>query len=721
MLRNMVMWILRVLLKAAYKVELKGLDHLTKVGDRALIVANHTSFLDAILLSVFLPGNISYAIHSSYFNKWWMRPIKAWVHLFAIDHTDPMAMKSLIKHVREGHKVVIFPEGRITATGSLMKIYPGPGMVADKANAEILPIRIDGAQYTPFSHLRGQVRLRWFPKIRLTILPSHRFDFPESMSARERRHQAGKVLSNIMSEMVFETTLYKRRTWDAVAEAAYTHGHDHVVLEDVERNPLTYRQFMTRSFLLGNLFRKIAEPKEYVGVLLPNVSACPITVFALQSRGIVPAMLNYTMGEKAAVAALETAGIKTVLTSHRFIEKGGLEDLLACLQQHAHVVFLEDLREEIGLWEKISALLSARKPERAIARRLKNVHSDDAAIVLFTSGSEGLPKGVVLSHQNLLSNAAQLGTLFDFTSRDICLNALPLFHSFGLMGGMILPLVTGIRVFLYPSPLHYRVIPEVAYDINATLIFGTNVFLAGYAKHAHPYDFYSLRYVVAGAEKLQDETRQVWMDKFGLRIFEGYGATETSPVLAANTPMHFKADTVGRFLPSIKHRLESVPGIKQGGRLWIQGPNVMAGYLLHDKPAELQPLEDGWYDTGDIVTVDDDGFVQIQGRLKRFAKIAGEMVSLTAVEGLASLCWPDAMHAALAISDANKGEQLVLMTTDKDANRKALQACAKEHGINELQVPRQYMWVEEIPLLGTGKIHYPAAQALLAEMLKDDS
>lgn len=719
MIRGLIFGLLRGLLRLLYHVELKGMEHLHDVGERALIVANHTSFLDAILLSVFLPEDIGYAVHSTYYNKWWMRPLKRWTRLFAVDHGDPMAMKSLIKYVKEGHKVVIFPEGRITATGSLMKVYPGPGMVADKADADILPIRIDGAQYTPFSRLRGQVRLRWFPTIKLTILPAHRFDFPESLSGRERRSEAGRILAEIMTDMVFETSHYQRRIWDAITEAAYTHGHDHLILEDLERTPLDYKQLILRSFLLGNLFRHEAKQGERVGVLLPNVSSCVVTILGLQSRGIVPTMFNYSMGEKAGVAALETSMVKTIITSRAFIEKAKLEELCESLESHAKIIYLEDLREKITLTGKIRAWLAARNPERSIRRRLKTVQSSDEALVLFTSGSEGLPKGVVLSHQNILANVAQLASRFDFTSRDVCFNALPVFHSFGMTGGVWLPLVLGMKVFLYPSPLHYRVIPEVAYDVNATLLFGTNVFLAGYAKHAHPYDFYSLRYVVAGAEKLQDETRQLWMEKFGLRIFEGYGATEASPVIAANSPMHFKVGTVGYFLPGIRYKLEKVVGIETGGRLWVKGPNIMAGYLLHDEPGVLQAPTDGWYDTGDIVRIDEDNFVHIEGRLKRFAKLAGEMISLTAVEELASLCWPEYMHVALAVSDANKGEQVVLMSTYKDAERKPLQAYAKAQGANELHVPRQYVYVDEVPLLGTGKVHYPAAQALLHEMMKD--
>ncbi|MDX8395761.1 MAG: AMP-binding protein [Mariprofundaceae bacterium] len=709
---KLILGVLRLLLQWAYKVEVEGIENLKYAGDRVLIVANHTSFLDAVLLTLFLPGKASFAIHSSYYHRWWMQPVKKVANLFAVDHTDPMAIKSLIAHVKEGHSVIVFPEGRITATGSLMKVYPGPGMLADKADAAIVPIRISGAQYTPFS------RLRWFPKIKLTILPSKKLQFPEGMSGRERRRKAGKTLADIMTEMVFETTPYRRRLWDALLESSHVHGAKHVVLEDVERNPLNYRDVFTRSFLLGDLFKEDFQKDERVGVLLPNVSACAVTFFALQSQGMVPAMLNYTMGEKAVIAAIKTATIKTVITSHKFIETAGLECLVAAMSQHTNMIYLEDVRERVSTFKKIKAAFVARDPEPAIARRLQGVNCEDAAVVLFTSGSEGMPKAVVLSHKNILANIAQIASRMAMTPHDVCLNALPMFHSFGLTAGTILPLLGGMKLFLYPSPLHYRVIPEVAYDINATLMFGTNVFLSAYAKHAHPYDFYSLRYVIAGAEKLHEDTRQAWIDKFGIRILEGYGTTETSPVLSVNTPMDYQAGSVGRLLPGIESKVEAVPGVENGGRLWVKGENVMSGYMFHDSPGQLQPPKDGWYDTGDIVEFDEEGFMHIQGRAKRFAKVAGEMISLTAVEEMADLCWPEYNHVALAFPDFAKGESVVLLSNHEGLKREPLLTFAKAEGINELYVPKVFVNTEEIPLMGSGKIHYLAAQEIAAGLMK---
>ena len=337
------------------------------------------------------------------------------------------------------------------------------------------------------------------------------------------------------------------------------------------------------------------------------------------------------------------------------------------------------------------------------------------AALLFTSGSEGAPKGVVLTHRNLLSNVAQVAARIDFGPADIVFNVLPVFHAFGLTGGLLLPMVSGVKTFLYPSPLHYRIVPEMVYGTNATVLFGTDTFLAGYARSAHPYDFRSLRFVVAGAEAVKAETRKVWSEKFGLRILEGYGITEASPVVAVNTPTFNKAGTVGRLLPGMEHRLEPVPGIEEGGRLHIKGPNIMAGYLKADNPGVLEPPADGWHDTGDIVTLDETGFVAIKGRAKRFAKIAGEMVSLGAVETVVARRWPDAGHAATTIPDQRKGERIVLVTTEAGIDRTALQAAFREAGLPDLAIPAEIRAVDKVPLLGSGKTDYVSVKKIAEE------
>jgi acyl-[acyl-carrier-protein]-phospholipid O-acyltransferase/long-chain-fatty-acid--[acyl-carrier-protein] ligase len=445
-------------------------------------------------------------------------------------------------------------------------------------------------------------------------------------------------------------------------------------------------------------------------VLLPTSRASLVTFFALQATRRVPAMLNFSTGATSAIASCRGADIQLIVTAHKFIEKAKLEALVAALEPHATILYLEDVKPEIGAWSRLAAVVRS-----AFARPINDSErAHDPAVVLFTSGSEGTPKGVVLSHRNLLANRHQLATVIDINPRDIVFNALPVFHSFGLTGGLLMPLLAGVRTFLYPSPLHYRTVPEFVYGVNATILFGTDTFLSGYARVADNYDFYSVRYIFAGAERVKPETRRVWFEKFGIRILEGYGATETAPALAVNTPMHFKAGTVGRLLPGIQYQLERVEGIDVGGRLFVKGPNVMLGYLRAEKPGVLEMPVDGWYDTGDIVDFDADGFVTIKGRAKRFAKVAGEMVPLGAVEDFVAKLWPEQQHAIVTLPDAKRGEQLVLVTERADANRATLAAAARDAGLPEIFVPRMIVPVPKVPILGTGKIDYVTSGQLAA-------
>lgn len=706
--------LIRRVLKTFYRVEVKGREHLKAFDERTLVVANHTSFLDAVLLYAYLPVSATFAINTYIARSWIGRLAARFGNVFAMDPANPFSIRALIRRVRQGDCVVIFPEGRITVTGALMKVYSGPGLVADKSGATVLPIRIDGAQYSPFSRLRGRVRIRWFPKITLNVQSPRRLEVDAQYRGRQRREQAGRQLADLMTELMYETSDQDQTLVERLLEARHIHGGSHGVVEDINRVALNYNSLITRSVVLGHKLIRHCGDEEQIGVLLPGTLAAVATFWGLQFNGRVPAMLNYTVGASGMISACETAQLKTVITSRRFVEQARLQEAVNTLGKHVNLVYLEEVADQIGIVDKVHGLIKSR-----VAGWLRQGLPHDnnkPAVILFTSGSEGAPKGVVLSHRNLLANIQQLTSRIDFSAQDVALNALPLFHSFGLTAGMILPLTSGVRVFFYPSPLHYRVVPEIAYGINATLLFGTNTFLAGYARFADPYDFYSLRYVFAGAEKLQDEVRRTWQDKFGVRIFEGYGATETSPVIAGNTPLANRPGTVGRMMPGMEYRLVDVPGMTEGQRLLVRGPNVMLGYLLHDKPGTLVPpaseAGEGWYDTGDIVTLDDDGFIRICGRAKRFAKVASEMVSLTSVEVMASKAWPEGMHAAIAVPDERKGEQVLLLTTTESADRATLLQQAKNDGVGEICVPRKIQCVPGIPVLGTGKIDYVAASKM---------
>lgn len=716
LVKSFLIW----LFKSLYRVEVRGLENYYNAGERVLIIANHTSFLDAALIAAFLPDKLTFAIDYQYAKKIWVKILLKLVNTFPIDPANSMAAKSLIEYLRQNKRVVIFPEGRITVTGALMKIYEGPALVADKARANLLPIRIDGAQYSPFSYLRGKVKIRWFPKITMTILKPRTFDLPESITGRQRRELISESLYDIMTDTMFLSSNTQETLFQSLLNAKAAHGKKHIVVEDIERKPIHYGRLILGSIVLGRRIAKNTHPGEYVGLLLPNSVACVVTFFSMQAHHRVPAMLNFSAGIQNLLLACRTAQIKHVYTSKRFISLADLQSAIDALKAEGIIIhYLEDERAKISISQKLLGKLFSFFPQyyyrfyNRINKHNEHEFPTKAAVMLFTSGSEGAPKGVLLSHQNIQSNRFQLTARVDFSPADRVLNALPMFHAFGLTAATILPIISGMRVFMYPSPLHYRIVPEICYDTNATITFGTDTFLSGYAKYAHPYNFYSIRYIFAGAEKLREETRRIWMQKFGIRIFEGYGATEASPVLSTNTAMQYKAGTVGRLLPCINYQLRPVEGITDGSRLYISGPNVMMGYMFSHTPGEIQPLEDGWHDTGDIVTMDKEGYITIKGRAKRFAKIAGEMVSLTAVEDALYTLWPDCQHAVLSMPSQTKGEQIVLVTNFKKAEKKWVIDYYKANGIAEISLPRKIIILEKLPVLGSGKVDYQAVKFIL--------
>ncbi len=506
----------------------------------------------------------------------------------------------------------------------------------------------------------------------------------------------------------------------ALLVAAESFGKQTPILEDQERAPLTYRRLILGALVLGKAFQAETVRGETVGVMLPNVNAAVVTLFGLSAYGRVPALLNFTAGVRNLVAALQIGEIETLITSRRFIDQARLDETLDAVLAETRaagravrVIYLEDVRAALTSFDKAMGMLRSVVPGMIHARHA--LSPDEAGVLLFTSGSEGAPKGVVLSNANLIANVKQIEAHIGrppLGSDQIIMNPLPIFHSYGLTGGLLLGLLGGMKVVLYPSPLQYKQVARITEETRATILFGTDTFLRGWMRAADPGQFASVRIVVAGAERVKDETRAQWAAA-GTTILEGYGATECSPVIAVNQVDDNKAGTVGRLLPGIEARLEPVEGIHEGGRLIVRGPNVMAGYIFANDPGVLVPPEDGWHDTGDIVTMDSEGRISIRGRAKRFAKIGGEMVSLAAIESLAQELWPDASHVAIAIADPKKGEQIALVSDGRDLDQAALARFAKDRGYPELWVPRAVMPVAAIPVLGSGKVDYAAVQTLV--------
>lgn len=623
-------------------------------------------------------------------------------HVDASSGDDITHALTLFKSVMSGQGIAcLYLPPQVEATPQTMRLLEDAGEAAREANARIVPIFLRGTRFSLFSLWKQEEAPR-------SLLPQVTISAgPEFSLAGNHDDGYSTAMLDGMARAKFDSVNLKVTLFEALVAAARLYGPSREILDDALGSKLNYRKLLIGARALGVRIAADSKPGAAIGLLLPNSNGIVVALFAILSGGRIPALLNYTAGTAAVVSALSTGSVETVLTSKSFVEKADLGELVERIRQAgAKVVHVEDIRDSIRWTEKARALLFWRRP---LAPR----KVDDPAVILFTSGSEGVPKGVVLSSKNLVANAAQADCRIDFSCTDTLFNVLPLFHSFGLLGGAFLPLFYGVRLFLYPSPLHYKLIPTVARKVAPTVMFGTDTFLNGYARAAKDGDFDSLRMIVAGAEAVKPETRKMYRERFGALIVEGYGMTECAPVVAVNSSTFSRDGSVGRLLVGMEMRIDPVEGIEEGGRLNVAGSNLMLGYMKDDRPGVLQ-LRDGiWHDTGDIVAVDADGFITIKGRAKRFAKIAGEMISLGAVEMMVKQLWPEADHAAVAVPDKRRGERIVLVTTQSHARKDELIAYSKRYGAAEIMIPDDIVTIDAIPVLGSGKTDYTATTKLV--------
>ncbi len=624
---------------------------------------------------------------------------------------DPAAsLKRMASHLDGGGKLVLFAEGRMSRTGSLQRLFDGTGFLVQKSKAKVITCYLRGASRVLGSPHGGWTK--WFPKV--TAHFSEAIEPPQYKGKPAvQRAKLNQWLRDRMVNQQFEMEMEHGPKTIITALAALAKQIPHrVTLEDTTFQTLTYRRLLIGTDLLAAQWERLLDKQaERVGVLLPNVNGTVATFASLWAAGKVPAILNYTAGAATMLQCTELAGIKQIITSKTFLEKAKLE-AEPFEAAGVELIYLEDVRENISGLSKIFTLLNHKLNPLAG----HYTPFTDTAVVLFTSGSEGVPKGVELTHRNLLANARQCASVIDLKESDRFFTCLPLFHSFGLTAGLLLPLLRGNFVYLFPSPLMYRQIPAVFYDRDCTVMLATNTFLNGYARFGQPSDFAELRYVICGAEKIQEATRDIWARKFGVSLMEGYGATETGPVLSTSTILESREGAVGRLFPGVDYKLEKVDGVDEGGRLFVKGPNIMKGYLNAEPNAEFQKLG-GWYDTGDIVTVDEDRYITIKGRAKRFAKISGEMVSLTAVENALAGAFPqhgeDCAIAIVARPDADKGEQLIAATNKAALELSEIREAITAAGLPNLAAPREIKVLEEIPVLGSGKTNYPELNKLV--------
>lgn len=720
-LRDFIRFCLRVFFKC-FKVRCHIEFSENSLPKKAVYVSNHVSYLDPVLLFAFLPGNPIFALNGHLYRRKWIRFLMQTADVVLFNPIEPMDIKDLIGKVDSGRRAVIFAEGRMTENGGLMKIYEAPGLVADKSKAPLIPIWINGPQYGYFSKTKGKLPHRPLPKMRITVGKPRNFRLKDELR-RQRDHISNEVYQ-ILREMSFEVNYNPNISLFAqLMKTAKVHSKKGLLkrphfVEDIQRVPNSYKDIIIKSYVLGKYFKQKTVPGEHVALLIPNSIATLCSFFGLSAYERVPVMLNFSVGAQNMVSMCKTAEVKMVITSLAFVKTAKMETVIDVLKANGlNVVFLESLRKEIGLWSKINAYLRYK-----IKRVPHKDGGNKKAVIMFTSGSEGAPKAVVLSHANIISNIKQMSAIETINTTDTLFNALPMFHSFGLTVGTLFPLLEGAKLFLYPSPLHYRVVAELVYEIGATIMFGTDTFFRGYGRIAHPFDFHNVRFMFGGAEAVKADTRDMWMERLGIRVLEGYGTTECSPVVAANNRIFNRFGSIGKLLPAMQYKIIPVDGIEKGGELCVRGPNVMLGYIMPDNPGVLVPLSEGWYHTGDVVEIDEIGFIFIKDRIKRFAKIGGEMVSLNAVDNMVRKAYEwmspsgkkgneealenDGMvfsYGVVAVPHESKGEQIVLVTNNKMVTQEVLHNYIKNNGMSELYLPRIIMFRDKLPVFATGK------------------
>lgn len=720
-MQNFVRFCLRVFFRV-FKTRCSIQFDEKKLPKKGVYVSNHVSFLDPVLLFAFLPGNPVFALNGHLYRRKWIRFLMKTADICLFNPIEPGDIKELIAKVDSGRLVMIFAEGRVTENGGLMKIYEAPGLVADKSKAPIIPIWISGPQYGYFSKTKGKLPHRPLPKMKITVGKPRSFKLKDELR-RQRDHISNEVYM-ILREMSFEVrynpdiSLFAQLMKTAKIHAKKGLFRRPKFVEDIQRKPQSYRDIVIKSFVLGKYLKRRTEPEEHVGLFLPNSVAALCSFFGLTAYDRIPVMLNFSVGAQNMVSMCKTAQVRIVVTSLAFVKTAKMEDAVKMMEEAGvKIIYLEKAAKEIGLWDKINAYLRYKIKRVPIKKG-----GNRKAVILFTSGSEGTPKAVVLSHANIISNIKQMSAIETINVTDTVFNALPMFHSFGLVVGTLFPLFEGSKLFLYPSPLHYRVVAEIVYEIGASIMFGTDTFFRGYGRIAHPFDFHNIRFMFGGAEAVKPDTRNIWMERLGIRVLEAYGATECSPVVSANNRIFNRFGSIGKLLPAIEYKIEPVPGIEKGGELVVRGPNIMMGYILPDNPGVLVPLEGGWYHTGDVVEIDEIGFVYIRDRIKRFAKIGGEMVSLNAVHEMVCKAYEtdgEFQYGVVAIPHESKGEQIVLATNNRNVSQDGLHTYIRANAMSELFLPRIILYMEKLPVFATGKAdNVTLKKIVLAEAAK---
>jgi acyl-[acyl-carrier-protein]-phospholipid O-acyltransferase/long-chain-fatty-acid--[acyl-carrier-protein] ligase len=705
-----------------YRLDVRGIEHVPTRGP-ALLVCNHLSHVDGFLVGASVQRFIRFMVYRPYFNLPVAKQLLTLMRAIPVAGGSRQEVVASIAQARaelqSGHVVCIFAEGAISRTGNLLPFKRGFERIVDGLDVPVIPVCLDQLWGSIFSFKDGRFLWKWPQQIPYPVSVTFGEPMPADTTAADARQAIAELASESMTRRLDRRSVLHRRT---IRTAKRRWGR--LAMADATGRTLTFGRMLVGALLLSRWVRAHCEGQQMVGLLLPASVPGALANLAVLIAGKVPVNLNFTAGREAVSAAIDQCGITTVLSSKAFLAKARLEP-------PEGMVALEDVMPTFTPLAKLTTLVAARVlPSSWLIRRYapEPIGPDDLATVIFSSGSTGQPKGVMLSHRNVIANLEGMGQVFWVTPEDRMIGVLPFFHSFGFTGTLWFPLVSGFATLFVPNPMDAKAVGELADTHAATILIGTPTFYQAYIRKCEPHQFRALRYGVVGAERLREPIARAFREKFGLDLLEGYGCTEMAPVVAVNVPdvahagqKGSKAGTVGHPLPGVVVRVvnpETRRPVPQGdsGLLLVKGPNRMLGYLGNPEGTRAV-LDDGWYVTGDIGAVDDDGFITLTDRLSRFSKIAGEMVPHLKIEEVVVSALDDPDAVVTAVPDEDRGERLVVLYT-RDVPEDDVWAALNQSTLPKLWVPKRenVHRIEAIPVLGTGKVDLRAVKQLALEL-----
>jgi acyl-[acyl-carrier-protein]-phospholipid O-acyltransferase / long-chain-fatty-acid--[acyl-carrier-protein] ligase len=703
------------LMRLIYRVTAVGLDRLPRGG--FLLLPNHITWVDALILLIASPRPIRFIIDQEYYENRFLHPILRTAGCIPI---TPRRAKDAMRHatekIRDGEIVCLFPEGQLTRSGTLLRLRRGYEVIARQAEGPVVPVWLDQLWGSIFSFQGRRFFTKW---------PQH-FPYPAAVEFGEPLAPNDADIARVREELLkLGERCYSRRPalrghlGQAAVRGLARHPFRTAVIDGMDHSSLSRGKLFGAAAALSRHLRKNFSD-ERIGIVLPASKGGVVANLAVVLAGKVPVGLNFTSGRGALERAQQIAGLKVAISANAFTKR------LTDFPWPEHVVQLDEvlpgLKAKIFFWWLAAVVLPAGWLIRLLEIPPEGDHAE--AVLLFTSGSSGDPKGVVLSHRNLIGNVSQFRAMLDATREDLILATLPFFHSFGCTVTLWFPLVDGVRIIKYPNPLETAKCAELIEHRHVTIVLASPTFLRGYLRKAERAQMQSVRLTITGAEKLPRSLADAFAERFGKPVYEGYGLTETSPVVSVNLPdpepdnpgepvqPSQRPGSVGKMAPGIAAEIrdpetEAKLSLHEVGILWLRGPNIFEGYL-HDPERTAEVLRDGWLKTGDLGRFDEDGFLYIEGRLSRFSKIGGEMVPHETVEQkiFAALGLGNEGERTLAVTsvvDPQKGEALVLLSTI-EIDQTKLRAQLHETGLPNLWIPKIVRRVDAIPVLATGKL-----------------